>query len=357
VVILADTTTRPTGPRDPRLLALPRPRAVPGTPDCMVWAGAIATDVGPMVEARARARAAATDEYRRLLYVGMTRAAEHLIVCGAQGLTGKPKSCWYDLVFDTLWEQATEGPADHGSEKVRRWRKIPEAPGSARSTEPETTRAIAIPDWLARNAPAEAAAPRAVSPSAAFDGSAPTGRRGREDAEARRKAMARGHVVHRLLQGLPDIPPGRRAEAARRHLARAVGFTEAEGAAIITEVIRLIDDPVFAPLFAAGTRAEIPIVGRIARDGKPPLIVSGQVDRLAVTPAAILVADYKTDRPAPRRLEEVPPSYVAQLALYRAALRQLYGDREVRAALVWTDVPEVVELPGAMLDAALAALP
>jgi ATP-dependent helicase/nuclease subunit A len=163
--------------------------------------------------------------------------------------------------------------------------------------------------------------------------------------------------VHRLLQGLPDIPPERRAAAARRHLAGAADFTEAEGAAIVAEAMALLDDPVFAPLFAAGTRAEIPIVGRIARADKPDLMVSGQVDRLAVTREAVLIADYKTDRPAPRRLEDVPPAYVAQLALYRALLRQLYADREVRAALVWTDVPELVELPGARLDAALAALP
>ena len=45
LVILADTTSRPTGPRPPRLLALPAQRAAPGTPDRIVWAGRKATDV------------------------------------------------------------------------------------------------------------------------------------------------------------------------------------------------------------------------------------------------------------------------------------------------------------------------
>ena len=76
-----------------------------------------------------------------------------------------------------------------------------------------------------------------------------------------------------------------------------------------------------------------------------------------MTPAAILIADYKTDRPAPQRLDDVPRSYVTQLALYRAVLRQLYGDREVRAALVWTAAPALVELLAAKLDAALDAMP
>jgi ATP-dependent helicase/nuclease subunit A len=356
VVILADTTTRPAGPRDPRLLSLPRSGVAPGTPDCIVWAGAMATDAGPMGEARTRPRAAAADEYRRLLYVAMTRAAQCLIVCGAQGLTGKPKSCWYDLVYDTLWAQAIEGPAEHGDGAVRRWQKVPPAAAAAATAAPEAA-TIHVPDWLSRKAPAEPALARTVSPSSAFESPrAPAARAGSTGA-ALRQALARGRIVHRLLQGLPNIPPERRAAAARRHLAGAADFTEAEGAAIVAEAMALLDDPVFAPLFAAGTRAEIPIVGRIARAGKPDLMVSGQVDRLAVTREAVLIADYKTDRPAPRRLEDVPPAYVAQLALYRALLRQLYADREVRAALVWTDVPELVELPGARLDAALAALP
>jgi ATP-dependent helicase/nuclease subunit A len=196
-----------------------------------------------------------------------------------------------------------------------------------------------------------------VAPSGAFDGVSLQPGRGGAAGAAQRQALARGRIVHRLLQGLPDIPAERRETAARRHLAGAADFTEAERAALIAEAMRLLDDPVFAPLFAPGTRAEIPIVGRIVRAGKPVLMVSGQVDRLAVTPGAVLIADYKTDRPAPRRINDVPRSYVTQLALYRAVLRQLYGDRDVRAALVWTDVPDLVELPGGLLDAMLAGLP
>jgi ATP-dependent helicase/nuclease subunit A len=86
------------------------------------------------------------------------------------------------------------------------------------------------------------------------------------------------------------------------------------------------------------------------------LPVSGQVDRLAVLPEHVLIADYKTNRPAPRKLAEIPPAYVAQLALYRAVLAKLYPDRPVRAALVFTDGPRLIELPAAVLAAALAQL-
>ena len=40
-----------------------------------------------------------------------------------------------------------------------------------------------------------------------------------------------------------------------------------------------------------------------------------------------------------------------QLALYRAVLRRLYPDRPVRAALLWTEVPDLMEIPADALDA------
>src|SRR5262249_61036312 len=73
VVFLADTVSPPTGPRPPRLIALSAERAAPGTPDRWVWAGRKDNDAPPLATARARALDEAKHEYRRLLYVAMTR--------------------------------------------------------------------------------------------------------------------------------------------------------------------------------------------------------------------------------------------------------------------------------------------
>ena len=157
------------------------------------------------------------------------------------------------------------------------------------------------------------------------------------------------------MQSLPDIPPERRAEAARRLIARQeTDFTAAERDEIASQVLAVLADPRFAALFAPGSRAEVPIVGRV--DGRT---VTGVVDRLVVAPDAVLIADYKTNRPAPRSLAETQEryqGYIVQLALYRAVLARLYPDRPIRAALVWTDVPALAEIPAEALDAALAAL-
>ena len=169
----------------------------------------------------------------------------------------------------------------------------------------------------------------------------------------RKKALARGVLVHGLLQALPDIPVERRAEAARRYLERARrDFTATERDAIAEQVRVVLDDPRFAALFAPGSRAEVPIVGRLMHNGRV-VPISGQVDRLVVTADAVLIADYKTNHPAPRRPEDVP-EYVTQLAFYRAVLARLYPSRDIRAALVWTHIPDLMPLSSDALDAALS---
>jgi ATP-dependent helicase/nuclease subunit A len=312
-------------------------------------------DTPVVAAARARAVAEAVDEYRRLLYVAMTRAADRLVICGSVGERRRPQGCWYDLIAGALTEHCSVEPAEVGDGTVLRYRKVapePEQPsldlGDLPSGPPR------VPDWLTQAASVEAAPVVPLSPSQAYDeAEAPAPRFG---GAGRRAAMARGATMHRLLQSLPELPPERRAEAARRHLARKIaelGNEECErmaaGALAVTE------DPRFVELFAAGSRAEAPIVGRIVRDGRT-FAVSGVVDRLVVTENAVLIADYKTNRPPPRSLAAVPGAYLAQLALYRAVLAQLYPGKTIRTALIWTEIPDLMEIPGAALDAALARL-
>jgi ATP-dependent helicase/nuclease subunit A len=119
------------------------------------------------------------------------------------------------------------------------------------------------------------------------------------------------------------------------------------------EVMRIVGDARFSELFGPSSRAEVPIVGNLTL-GSESVFISGQVDRLSVTETAVLIGDFKTNRSPPRRIGEVPPSYVRQLALYRAVLMRLYPDRPVRAALIWTEVPDLMELSAGVLEGALA---
>jgi ATP-dependent helicase/nuclease subunit A len=94
----------------------------------------------------------------------------------------------------------------------------------------------------------------------------------------------------------------------------------------------------------------VPIAGVIDTQ-QGPRAVSGQIDRLVVTPDAVLIIDFKTNRPSPDRIEDVSETYLRQMATYRAALSGIFPNLPVRAILLWTDGPKWMELPDNMLAA------
>ncbi|HTK13645.1 MAG TPA: double-strand break repair helicase AddA [Xanthobacteraceae bacterium] len=358
-VILADTTGKPAGLRAPRLIPLPADAAAP---DALVWCLAKKFDTAPLAAARAAVLQAERDEHARLLYVALTRAEEKLVICGAEGAQKRAEGCWYDLVHDALADDSEAIECD--GESV--WRYPPGAviqlTPTLSSTSADNTREDLL--RLDRPAPDDPAGPRTLSPSSAYDETHVTAATpaARADATAlvstlasARLALARGRLMHRLLQALPEIAPERRDAAAKTFLARnAADFTPDDHAAMLEQARRILDDPAFAALFAAGSRAEVPIAGRLKDAVGNRVMVNGQIDRLAVTETEILIGDFKTNRPPPRRIADVPPAYVAQLALYRAVLAKLYPGRIVRAALIWTETPDLMEIPADRLDAALA---
>jgi ATP-dependent helicase/nuclease subunit A len=169
-------------------------------------------------------------------------------------------------------------------------------------------------------------------------------------------AVLRGLVMHKLLQMLPGVAEPERRSAAERYLARAGSdWANSEREKALNSIEAILADPDFAPIFGPNSRAEVAIMGNLQIKEKKRS-VSGKIDRLAVTANKVLIVDYKTNRPAPGSLAEVPPAYVLQLALYRALLKPLYPGREVAAALLFTETPLLIELPAHAMDEALARL-
>ena len=83
----------------------------------------------------------------------------------------------------------------------------------------------------------------------------------------------------------------------------------------------------------------------------PPLKLNGQIDRLVETANEIMIIDYKTNRPPPTVVSDVAETYLVQLSAYRVALAAIFPGKTVRAALLWTQTPSLMEIPAATLDA------
>ncbi len=360
VVFLVDTTTSPTDTQRQNLIRLPQGNAGPHPSNVVVWAGNKVGDVENVAAARALMKEETEDEYRRLLYVAMTRAADRLIVGGV--LPGNRKSVrelsWYDMIAKGLEKSdlvKAEVTATHGT--VTRYTRAgdvePAVPVASKQQSPKLDPA---PEWLRRSAPPEAPADTLLRPSdpANNDDRAVVTA---ESLAARARALQRGTLVHRLLQSLPDIAAARRSETAKNFLARnAKDWTDGERDALVKQVTSIIENENFAPLFAPGSRAEVSIVGRVPRRGRPPALVSGQIDRLVVTRDEILIVDYKTNHAPPASAADVPTPYVRQLALYRDVLARLYPGKPVRCVLLWTETASIVEIQASALDAELQSI-
>src|SRR4029077_16505982 len=95
------------------------------------------------------------------------------------------------------------------------------------------------------------------------------------------------------------------------------GLEANDVAQTLAEVLAVLEDPVLAPLFGPDGRAEVPLTGVVAGQ-----VIGGLVDRLAVLPGRVLVADYKTNRAPPASAEAVPILYLPQMAAYREVVRE-----------------------------------
>ncbi len=291
----------------------------------------------------------AAAEYRRQLYVGMTRAEDVLIVCGYGG-KNEPDGTWLRLVHDALAGSKHAVLAEHpvtgrstlvfrtGETKLQardQARPVPRQPEKA-------------PPFL--NLPAAPARrpPRPLTPSGqglAVDEmpQAPVRSPVLDDMQDPSLAMRRGAAIHKLLEVLPDYPPHERRTVASAYAKRQFPDGAIRDEAIAGPVLSILENPVFSGLFLPGSRAEVSIGGEIDIGGQARTI-SGKIDRLAVQDNKVLIADYKTSRPAPRSAGEVPPSHIAQLALYGEVLRKIYPGHQIVAALVYTEGPIMIEI-------------
>ena len=350
VVILPDTMSTRTGSHD-RLIV---------HPDGLVTVTPGAEDLDSISSAARDAhKIREMEEYRRLLYVAMTRARDRLYIAGYYGKS-PDKGNWYEVVHDALQPLAQEVTEtfDEGDEKNRRpveetvlrLNEEPKVDGPKEKESGPGDR-IVLPAWHEAAAPRETEATRIVAPSH-------LGEEGAKDAPALSplagggaRRFARGRLIHALLQHLPDMPTARRADAAAHYLARAgTAFDAAAREEMLREVLRILDDAAFSPLFAPGSRAEVPLAGIIGWQGSA-IRIAGQVDRLAVRGGDVLIADYKTNRPPPARVEAVATAYLDQMAAYRALAQATWPGARVRCALVWTDGPMLMDLPADLLDA------
>jgi ATP-dependent helicase/nuclease subunit A len=376
IVFLPDTCSVPTRHNQrANLVEIGDANRPLGVPPPFVWSIKGASQLESIAAAAAVSQAREKEEYNRLLYVAMTRARDRLYIAGFEGKKPRSQDCWYDLVSEGLTGSLVER-VDHDGRRVLT-SSVPQeaARETPRAAAKDALAPAPRPAWALCAAPREPQlamplAPSRLAPYEVDESGDPVSDAGgpripdappapRPAALASEGRFLRGTLTHVLLQHLPALDPAERRSAAERLVAaRGKALSDRVRRSIVAETLAIMDDPAFAALFGPASRAEVPIVATIPRPSGhgPALALNGQIDRLAMIGGEVHFIDYKTNRPPPVRAEEVAEAYLLQLAAYRLALAQIFPDRAIRAAILWTDGPRLMPFPDALLDRAIQRL-
>jgi len=294
-------------------------------------------------------RAETLREYRRLLYVALTRAQDRVYVCGWENKKGRDEGCWYDLVEQALRDNDRTEEFDIKGETGFRLAAAQTAPPDNLGHEEQTEQKLhGLPAWASTLPGDEPAPPDPLAPSRHEEDDPPV-QSPLVGEDTRR--FQRGLLIHKLLESLPGVPVPDQRQAALRYLTLpAHDLTSEAIEEIASETLAVLNDPALAPLFGPDSQPEVPLVGAISTE-KGMRVISAQLDRLVVRDDDVMVIDYKTNRPPPLTEDMVPVPYLRQMAAYRAALRKIYPGKTVRAVLLWTDGPRAMSLDESHLDA------
>ncbi|WP_298361533.1 double-strand break repair helicase AddA [uncultured Litoreibacter sp.] len=280
-------------------------------------------------------------ERMRLLYVALTRAESWLIVCGS-GDVPKKGDTWYEIVENGL----TRAGAVPGLEDTKLRLAHLDWPADTTTRSPQAQEEPdPLPRWATEPLPAPVSTPAALSPSNLGGAKVLPGI---PDTLSEEDAKTRGTAIHLLLEHLANAPKSERIRRAEMVLR---GYDNPLGEDLLAVANKVLDAPHLQFLFDGSALAEVDVTATLPElEGRQ---INGAIDRLVITDDTVLAVDFKSNRHVPATPEQTPDGLLRQMGAYAAALGQIYPNRGIETAIVWTETAELMRLPHDIVSAAL----
>ncbi|MEO5807697.1 double-strand break repair helicase AddA [Devosia sp.] len=350
IVILADAASKP----DAQKLGKPV-YVVPDSPGpLLIHASSGKTHTPQTAPIRSADEDNQKAEYWRKLYVGMTRAEDELYITGALTPGRKAETqlegSWYEAI-DVALRPLGESVVDaQGNETALIYPRL--RPAASIATVLEKASLAAIMPLTLPELPTYRTIP-VVRPSSAGETTGDirvldTTLEGLADADSARQ---RGIALHALLQHLGRVPRADWDNVVDKAMPVLLPAHPDLHASVAAKAISILTNPALAGIFVETSRAEVPFLLPATRRGQK-IKLAGRIDRLIVSNDVVQVVDYKSDATVPLTPEDVPENYRTQLGLYAMVAGQLYPGRLVTAAILWTNLELLMNLPPDALAAA-----
>ncbi len=325
-------------------------------------------------------------EKNRLLYVALTRSEDRLIIMAADNKSetnkkpyqGPPKHTWYTKISNGLHRLANTNGFQR-QELVQNnpnftWygpKLIYETGYSQlQSSKPTPTSApdpIELPAWVHTTLPLERETSAIITPSKIA--TSPNKHAKAFAKPANKLALLRGRFIHLLLEKLPNYQATSHLSIALRIAKQFYGLPQPTIDEAIDTCMTILNDPVFADIFTNKSRGELGFASTLnantlahimpkadlhdlqsnkSKNGNTLII--GRIDRLVITNTHVLIVEYKSNVSIPKKPEAISNHILAQLSAYYHAAEQIYPNKPIQVAILWTHAPSLMHVPNHLLS-------
>jgi len=246
-------------------------------------------------------------EYLRLLYVAMTRAEDHLVICGYSNKNNLPENCWYNFVSNVIGDNYTntfydkmENPIDYdiNFDKKKTWH-------------PDKNIILKILGNISKTT-------NAVSPLI-----------------ERPIHLEYGLIFHKILE---DAMKSENIYNLKTHPLIDTLPVKLQNK-LHRNIDNLLQNEEFLDLISREIKTELNLgIDQISG------IKIGRIDLLAINDEEIVVIDYKSDTNPAISKELIPVNYIDQLNFYNHMIEKLYPTKRIICKILWLETGDFMNI-------------
>lgn len=255
-------------------------------------------------------------EYLRLLYVGMTRAEDHLIICGYKGQKAIPENCWYELIRSSLSDKSIlddSGNLIFGNVQQDIYIVPPEKNQQNNieffSNKPNCKTIKTKTNSFSNYA--------YISPL------------------TKKNPMSYGLIFHKILEDSLVVPD---LNIMKTHpLIQTINAESKKR--MLKSIDKIIGNQKFCDFIKGDFRTEISI-GTEDND----LAKIGRIDLMIIKNYEAIIIDYKSDIAPPKDKQKISKNYLQQLNFYKNTIQKIYPKKNIVTMILWLENGELMEI-------------